>query len=40
MLATSVRFAKEYERRGDLVEELENTPSVRGFVKYPKADFS
>jgi len=33
MLSTSVRCAKEHERRGDLVAELENTSSGGGFVK-------
>ena len=30
MIATSVRFAKEHERRGDLVAEVENTSSGGG----------
>jgi hypothetical protein len=40
MIPTSVRFAKEHERRGDLVAELENTSMAGGFVESPKADFS
>jgi hypothetical protein len=40
MIATSMRFAKKHERRGDLVAELENTSSGGGFVRSPKADFS
>src|SRR5258706_14833215 len=39
MIATSLRFAKEHERRGNLIAELENTSIVGGFVKSPKADF-
>jgi hypothetical protein len=40
MRATSVRFAKEHERRGDLVAELANTSSGGDLVKRTKADFS
>jgi hypothetical protein len=40
MITTFARFAKEQERRGDLVGELENTSSRDSFVRSPKADFS
>ena len=40
MIVTSVRFAKEHQRRADLVAEVENTSIGGGFVKRTKTDFS
>jgi hypothetical protein len=40
MIATSVPFTMEHERRGVLIAELETTSSDGGLMKMTKADFS